>query len=144
MATRANDVKTSTSKNGPATDPQAQTRAMRRSLLLGALAIVIALLHLAAVTAVAVAGGSNDLVTLTMLSPGIITMILVPGATKRWYRWAALWMLVIGGVTAEAAAPVLFVGTAWILHLTWTVEPHRPIRGSRWVCGLFSRASGRS
>lgn len=59
---------------------------------------------------------------LLVVLPGIITMTLLPGGWKRWYRWAAL--LGLAMMLTESSNPyiVILVGETWILHQSWVTE----------------------
>lgn len=70
------------------------------------------------------------LVPLMVVFPGIVTMTLIPGGWKRWYRWAALLVLVLMVLEAnlrDAFIIVLF-GETWILHRAWIIERAVPVR----------------
>ncbi|GAA4033760.1 hypothetical protein GCM10023063_16980 [Arthrobacter methylotrophus] len=59
---------------------------------------------------------------LAVVLPGIITMTLLPGGWKRWYRWAAL--LGLAMMLFENSNPyiVILFGETWILHRSWVTE----------------------
>lgn len=56
--------------------------------------------------------------------PGIVTMTLLPGGWKRWYRWGALLALVMMFLEYPSPNPfvVLLVGETWMLHRSWVTE----------------------
>jgi hypothetical protein len=60
-------------------------------------------------------------------APGLLTMILIPGAWRKWYRWAVVVFLAFS-VYPELLAFVLTVGTAWALHRSWFVERDFPLK----------------
>lgn len=57
--------------------------------------------------------------------PGLISMTLLPGGWKRWYRWAA-----ILGLTLNAVDPfiIVLIGETWALHRMWVTERTVPIK----------------
>ncbi len=59
---------------------------------------------------------------LLIVLPGIISMTLLPGGWKRWYRWAAL--LGLAMMLTENSNPyiVILFGETWILHRSWVTE----------------------
>ncbi|MBW4096340.1 MAG: hypothetical protein HIU81_13740 [Acidobacteria bacterium] len=64
---------------------------------------------------------------LLILSPGIITMILVPGAWRRWYRWLGLLGLMITSYSDYLQITALIL-TTWATHASWVSERTAPIR----------------
>lgn len=60
---------------------------------------------------------------LTIMLPGAITMILLPAARRRWYRWVALGGLSLV-VFPEVYPLVMLVGETWLLHQSWVTERH--------------------
>jgi hypothetical protein len=65
---------------------------------------------------------------LAVVFPGIISMTLLPGGWKRWYRWAAL--LGLAMMLFEASNPyiVILFGETWILHRSWVTERTVPVK----------------
>jgi hypothetical protein len=65
---------------------------------------------------------------LAVVLPGIITMTLLPGGWKRWYRWAAL--LGLAMMLFENSNPyiVILFGETWILHRSWVTERTVPLK----------------
>lgn len=63
---------------------------------------------------------------LFFLLPGLLTMILLPGAWRHWYRWLVLGALCLV-VVQDALALVLFTGQAWALYRSWFVERSIPL-----------------
>ncbi|ACL42355.1 hypothetical protein Achl_4404 (plasmid) [Pseudarthrobacter chlorophenolicus A6] len=68
-------------------------------------------------------------VPLLIVLPGIISMTLLPGGWKRWYRWAALLGLVLM-VLESSSNPfvVILFGETWMLHRAWITERTIPVR----------------
>ena len=74
-----------------------------------------------------------------VLVPAFVSMLVVPGAARRWYRWVCV--LAIGYVVEQAFVSLfLLVAVAWLLHVTWVVDrpadtrlrvPHMYRSGSR-------------
>lgn len=58
---------------------------------------------------------------LLLAVPGLLSMILLPGQFKRWYRWAAILGLAFS-VYAEVLPLVLIIGQTYALHRAWAVE----------------------
>lgn len=58
---------------------------------------------------------------LLLAAPGLLTMTLVPGGFRRWYRWAAIYTLFLT-TYPEALPAVLLVGESWALHRHWVTE----------------------
>lgn len=58
---------------------------------------------------------------LVILLPGLITMIMLPGAWRRWYRWAALSGLSLV-VFPQVFPLVLAFAETWLLHQSWVTE----------------------
>ena len=69
------------------------------------------------------------LVPLLIVFPGIVTMTLLPGGWKRWYRWAALLGLVLM-VLESSSNPfiVILIGETWMLHRAWITERTVPVK----------------
>lgn len=63
---------------------------------------------------------------LLVAAPGLLTMLLIPGAWRRWYRWAVVVFLAFS-VYPELLAIVLTVGTAWALYRSWFAERDFPL-----------------
>jgi hypothetical protein len=98
-------------------------------------AAAISLVHVVAVIALILFGpGSISmelmswLFPLAVVLPGIITMTLLPGGWKRWYRWAAL--LGLAMMLFETSNPyiVILFGETWILHRSWVTERSVPVK----------------
>ena len=68
---------------------------------------------------------SGWLFPLLLLLPGVVTMTLLPGGWKRWYRWAALFGLVLNSLEPFV---VILIADVWILHRSWMVERTVPVR----------------
>lgn len=70
------------------------------------------------------------LVPLMIVFPGIVTMTLLPGGWKRWYRWAALLGLVLMVLESAANNPfiVILFGETWMLHRGWITERTVPVK----------------
>jgi hypothetical protein len=94
-----------------------------------AAAAVFAFAHIFALATLIMLGPgvfSTDLMSwmypLAVVFPGIISMTLLPGGWKRWYRWAAL--LGLAMMLFESSNPyiVILVGETWILHQSWVTE----------------------
>lgn len=58
---------------------------------------------------------------LLLAVPGLLSMILLPGQFKRWYRWAAILGLSFS-VYADVLPAVLIIGETYALHRAWAVE----------------------
>lgn len=58
---------------------------------------------------------------LLLALPGLLSMILLPGQFKRWYRWAAILGLAFS-VYADVLPAVLIIGETYALHRAWAVE----------------------
>lgn len=58
---------------------------------------------------------------LLLAVPGILSMILLPGQFKRWYRWGAVLGLSFS-VYADVLPAVLVIGETYVLHRAWVVE----------------------
>lgn len=58
---------------------------------------------------------------LLIAAPGIISMILLPGEIRHWYRWAAIIGLSFS-VYAEALPLVLAIGGTYALQQAWVTE----------------------
>lgn len=69
------------------------------------------------------------LVPLLIVFPGIVSMTLLPGGWKGWYRWAALLGLVLM-VLESSSNPfvVILIGETWMLHRAWVTERTIPVR----------------
>lgn len=69
------------------------------------------------------------LVPLMIVFPGIVSMTLLPGGWKRWYRWVALLGLVLM-VLESSSNPfvVILFGETWILHRIWVTERTAPVK----------------
>ena len=76
---------------------------------------------------------------LLVVAPGLLTMLLVPGAWRKWYRWAVVVFLAFS-VYPELLAIVLTVGTAWALYRSWFVERDFPLN-KLFTPGLRKRPS---
>lgn len=74
---------------------------------------------------------------LLVAAPGLLTMILIPGAWRKWYRWAVIVSLAFS-VYPELLALVLAVGTAWALYRSWFAERDFPLR-KLFTAGLRKR-----
>lgn len=70
------------------------------------------------------------LVPLLIVFPGIVSMTLLPGGWKRWYRWVALLGLVMMVLESPTSNPflVILVGETWMLHRAWVTERTVPVR----------------
>lgn len=56
-----------------------------------------------------------------LVAPGAVTAAFIPGAWRRWYRWAAIYGLT--QITYPwATAPLVVVALTWALHRSWVVE----------------------
>jgi cell division protein FtsW (lipid II flippase) len=64
---------------------------------------------------------------LLVIVPGLVSMLVIPGEWKHWYRWLAIVALTYSSY-AEFIAPIVFIGTAWSLHRTWVTERKAPLR----------------
>ncbi|MET4144011.1 hypothetical protein [Arthrobacter sp. UYCo732] len=69
------------------------------------------------------------LVPLMVVFPGIVTMTLLPGGWKRWYRWVSLLGLVLM-VLESTSNPfvVILFGETWMLHRAWITERTVPVK----------------
>ncbi|MCU6479105.1 hypothetical protein [Arthrobacter sp. A2-55] len=101
----------------------------RRPALAWVLATAVAAIHILAVFSIPFTPSTFVwLYPLAIIAPGAATMILLPGAWRRWYRWAALLALSFN-VYPDILPAVLFVGECWALHQSWAVERHVPLKG---------------
>lgn len=90
-------------------------------------AAVFSGIHVAAVFAATFpAATAIWLFPLFFLLPGLLTMILLPGAWRYWYRWLVLAFLCVT-VVQDALALVLFTGQAWALYRSWFLERTVPL-----------------
>lgn len=56
-----------------------------------------------------------------ILGPAVVSMVIVPGAVRRWYRWVTV--LAIGYLVDQAFVSLfLLAALAWLLHTTWVVD----------------------
>lgn len=62
---------------------------------------------------------------LVTILPGLLSMTLLPGGWKRWYRWSA-----ILGLTLNAVDPfiIILIGQTWALHRCWVIERTLPVK----------------
>ena len=74
------------------------------------------------------AGAHIWVVNMAMLTPGIVTAILVPTSRRRWYRWVVI-LLLAEVVNTWATAPYLLVAVSWALWRSWFAE--RPARARK-------------
>lgn len=74
------------------------------------------------------AGAHIWVVNLAMLTPGVVTAILVPTSRRRWYRWVVI-LLLAEVVNTWATAPFLLVAVSWALWRSWFAE--RPARARK-------------
>lgn len=58
---------------------------------------------------------------LALAAPGLITILVLPGAWRRWYRWATIVFLGMS-VYPDSVALILGVGVTWALHRSWITE----------------------
>lgn len=90
-------------------------------------AALFSLIHVAVIFAATFpAATALWLFPLFFLLPGVLTMILLPGAWRHWYRWLVLAFLCVT-VAQDALAVVLFTGQAWALYRSWFVERTIPL-----------------
>lgn len=70
------------------------------------------------------------LVPLLIVLPGIVTMTLLPGGWKRWYRSVALLALalMILETNLRDAFLIILFGETWILHRAWITERTVPVK----------------
>lgn len=69
---------------------------------------------------------------LVAILPGIVTMTLLPGGWKYWYRWAALLALLLNAVDPFS---LVLVAVTWLMHRSWVTERVVPVKD------LFRRGS---
>lgn len=85
-------------------------------------------LHLVLLYSVPLAGANALAIYLgIVLLPGLLTMILLPGAWGYWYRWAALAGLSVA-TFSDMFIAVLLIGETWALHRSWEVERGATLR----------------
>lgn len=73
------------------------------------------------------------LVLLVIVLPGLLTMALLRGGFRRWYRWAAIAGLVLT-TYGDSLQAVLLVASTWALHRQWITETAGGIRANlRWA-----------
>lgn len=65
---------------------------------------------------------------LLVLAPGLMSMLLLPGEWRHWYRWLAILGLTYSSY-AEFIPVTVFIGTLWALHRAWVIERSAPLRG---------------
>lgn len=91
-------------------------------------AIVAATAYVTYLSTISLPVGAPDWVfPLLIIAPGLVTMALVPGAWRKWYRWVAIGFLTLS-VYSELLVLIMTVGTAWGLYRSWFLERTFPIR----------------
>lgn len=100
----------------------------RRSSIVWALAsAAVSAAHVAVLFSVTFPVGSVVwLFPLLFVLPGLLTMVLLPGAWRRWYRWLVLVFLAFA-VQQDLMATVLFFGHAWAIYRSWFTERTQPL-----------------
>ncbi|HEX9228558.1 MAG TPA: hypothetical protein VF885_18295 [Arthrobacter sp.] len=90
--------------------------------------MVAATLHISVLFAVTFPAGTVLwMFPLLVAAPGLLTMLLIPGAWRKWHRWAVVVFLAFS-VYPELLAIVLTVGTAWALYRSWFAERNFPLK----------------
>lgn len=64
---------------------------------------------------------------LLVLVPGLVSMLLLPGEIRHWYRWLTILGLTYSSY-AEFITPIVFIGTLWALHRAWVLEREVPLK----------------
>lgn len=64
---------------------------------------------------------------LLLALPAIVSIILLPGEIRHWYRWAAILGLAFS-VYLEVLPLVLAIGGTYALHRAWFIERTLPVR----------------
>jgi hypothetical protein len=66
---------------------------------------------------------------LLIVFPGIVTMTLLPGGWKRWYRWGALLGLAMMFLNLNSNPfVVILFGQTWMLHRALVTERTVPVK----------------
>ena len=75
-------------------------------------------LTVAILIAVQETGAPVWVVNVAMLTPGLVTAVVVPTSRRRWYRWLVI--LVLAQVVYPwVTAPLLLLGASWALWRSW-------------------------
>lgn len=91
-------------------------------------AIVAATAYVSFLSTISLPAGTPEWVfPLLIIAPGLVTMALIPGAWRKWYRWVAIAFLTLA-VYSELLVLVMAVGTAWALYRSWFPERSFPIK----------------